>query len=195
MNYTQLITDAQEHQKGKVCTICKEHKPLSEFYKNTSTSSGLDYRCKSCVKEYNDNLCPFKRWFITKKARSKEFTIEPEDIPGVKIREVITESFLKWGKGCNNNGSSFVRKYTTWEVTEYPKVCPEWGIELDWYIKGAAQYNSPSLDRIDPTKGYIPGNVRIVCNSYNMAKGNCPPDKWDVLEKEIGRNILFGDNK
>jgi hypothetical protein len=24
---------------------------------------------------------------------------------------------------------------------------------------------------------------------------NCPPDVWDVVEKKIARNILFGDNK
>ena len=57
---------------------------------------------------------------------------------------------------------------------------------------GSSAVNSPSLDRINPDKGYIPGNVRIVCNAYNMAKGNCPPDVWDILEKQIGRAILFG---
>jgi len=62
-------------------------------------------------------------------------------------------------------------------------------------MTGISQYNSPSLDRKNPTKGYIPGNVRLVCQSYNMAKGNCPPDEWDVIEKKIGRSILFGKNK
>ena len=57
------------------------------------------------------------------------------------------------------------------------------------------KYNSPSLDRIDPRFGYIPGNVRIVCNSYNMAKGNCPPDEWDVIEKKMARFVLFGNNQ
>jgi hypothetical protein len=28
----------------------------------------------------------------------------------------------------------------------------------------------PSLDRIDPTKGYVKGNVRVVCHGYNLAK-------------------------
>jgi hypothetical protein len=23
-----------------------------------------------------------------------------------------------------------------------------------------------------------------------MAKGNCPPDEWDVIEKQIARSIL-----
>ena len=28
----------------------------------------------------------------------------------------------------------------------------------------------PSLDRIDPKLGYVAGNVRVVCHSYNLAK-------------------------
>ena len=185
MNSAQFITEEHEYSKGKVCGKCNEHQPLSEFTKRTDSKDGLRHYCKSCVKEYDDNVCRFKVWFIAKRARSKrlgiEFTIKPEDIPGVKIRETITID-------------KFNRKYTSWEAIEYPKVCYKWGIELDWGMNGI-QYNSPSLDRIDPTKGYVPGNVRLVRNSYNMAKLNCPPDIWDVVEKQIGRAILFGDNK
>jgi len=187
MNYTQLITEAHEHQKGKICDTCKEHKSLSEFSKQIDGKNGLRPYCRYCAKVYNDNICRFKKWFLTKKSHAKvkgiEFTIEPDDIPGVKIGETITIA--------SNRG---VRKYTSWEAIEYPKVCSKWGIELDWGMNGI-QYNSPSLDRIDPTKGYVPGNVRLVCNSYNIAKLNCPPDVWDVVEKQIGRTILFGDNK
>lgn len=30
---------------------------------------------------------------------------------------------------------------------------------------------APSLDRIDPDRGYVPGNVRIVCVAINSAMG------------------------
>ena len=58
-----FLTEAHDHQKGKVCTKCKEHKPLSEFNKHKTMKDGLNYQCKSCNKEYNDNICRFKRWF------------------------------------------------------------------------------------------------------------------------------------
>lgn len=32
--------------------------------------------------------------------------------------------------------------------------------------------NSPSLDRIEPTLGYVPGNVRIICHALNTALGD-----------------------
>ena len=193
MKYTEFITEAHDHQEGKLCYKCNEHKLLNEFSKSRARRDGLQSICKSCNQKYRDATCPFKKWFDGKKGRAKrdgiEFPIKPEDIPGVKIRETITEAI-----GRNRYGT-FPTKYISWEATEYPKVCFKWGIELNWGINtknGSSVYNSPSLDRIDPTKGYIPGNVRIVCNSYNLAKLNCPPDEWDVVEKNMARFILFG---
>ena len=167
--------------QGKVCNKCKEHKSLSEFYKDKKNKDGFRYECKLCAKKRSDNVCRFKRWFTNKKGQSKwngvKFTIEPTDIPGVKIREIKT----------------YFKTVPSWEVTEYPKVCSKWGIELDWGMNGVIQYNSPSLDRIDPTKSYIPGNVRLVCQSYNGAKLNCTLDEWDIIEKNMARYVLFGE--
>lgn len=35
----------------KQCKKCGEHKPLTEFYKNSRSKDGIDYYCKSCQKE------------------------------------------------------------------------------------------------------------------------------------------------
>ena len=184
ITFDDLKKESHDHSKGKVCNTCKEHKSLSEFSKSKRNNDGATYQCKSCDKEYYANKCPFKRWFDCKKTRTKstggEFAIEPTDIPSVNIREIITET-----RG---------RKYRSWEAIEYPKVCSKWGIELNWGMSGVSEYKSPSLDRIDPTKGYIPGNVRIVSQSYNGAKSSCPPDEWDVIEKTIAESI-FRRNK
>lgn len=36
---------------SKICTKCKEEKPLSEFYKDKSKKDGLKYYCKECDKK------------------------------------------------------------------------------------------------------------------------------------------------
>ena len=36
----------------KTCTKCKVEKDGAEFSKQTRNKDGLDYRCKSCVREY-----------------------------------------------------------------------------------------------------------------------------------------------
>tara|TARA_R110001592_G_scaffold83874_1_gene248406 strand:- start:5926 stop:6570 length:645 start_codon:yes stop_codon:yes gene_type:complete len=173
-----FLTEAQEHSKGKVCTKCKEHKSLSEFSKQIDGKNGLRPYCRYCAKVYNENACPFKNWFASKKGRTKfagkEFTIEPTDIPGVKIKRFKGE-YARWPE--------------MWEAIEYPKVCPVLGIKLSWKGKGnGGQDNSPSLDRIDSTKGYIPGNVMIMSSLANRMKSNSTLEQ----KKIEARYYLFG---
>lgn len=49
-DHSDQETDATE---GKVCSMCKEWKPYSEFYRNKKTPDGREYKCKSCTKECN----------------------------------------------------------------------------------------------------------------------------------------------
>ena len=44
-------------------------------------------------------------------------------------------------------------------------------------------WNSPSLDQIVAGKGYIPGNVRVVCRAMNFAMGTWGPEPvWKMFE-------------
>ena len=109
ITFDDFLTEVREHQSGKACYKCNEHKPLSEFYKDKWTKDGKTHKCKSCAKKYEANICRFRKWFTDKKKNAKhagtEFIIQPEDIPGVKIRETIT---------IDRRG----RKYTSWEAVE-----------------------------------------------------------------------------
>lgn len=56
-----------------------------------------------------------------------------------------------------------------------PDICPVLGVELLWDTttktkRGSPQHASPSLDRVDPNKGYVKGNVAIISNKANMIK-------------------------
>ena len=68
-------------------------------------------------------------------------------------------------------------KNKKWEFTvtyndiEWNTHCPILGLEIDW----TAEYRketSPSLDRINPRMGYVPGNVVIVCWRANRIKND-----------------------
>lgn len=52
-----------------------------------------------------------------------------------------------------------------------PQLCPVLSIPL---IVGATQAsdNSPSLDRVIPLLGYVPGNVLVISNRANRIKNN-----------------------
>lgn len=51
-----------------------------------------------------------------------------------------------------------------------PRNCPVLGVAITPGSKRAA--TSPSLDRILPTRGYVPGNVRVICDHANRLKGD-----------------------
>jgi hypothetical protein len=51
-----------------------------------------------------------------------------------------------------------------------PDRCPVLGISLK--IGGRRSDRSPSLDRINPAEGYVPGNVRVISDKANRLKGN-----------------------
>lgn len=57
-----------------------------------------------------------------------------------------------------------------------PIICPILGIPIiKEYVKGrkaAPTPNSPSLDRIDNSKGYTKGNVRVISHKANTMKHN-----------------------
>ena len=52
-----------------------------------------------------------------------------------------------------------------------PEFCPILHTRLE-VSKGSVSHNSPSLDRIDPSKGYIKGNVQVISYKANTMKSN-----------------------
>lgn len=51
-----------------------------------------------------------------------------------------------------------------------PDRCPVLGIHLA--VSGQRSATSPSLDRIEPTLGYVVGNVRVISDRANRIKGD-----------------------
>tara|TARA_R100000008_G_scaffold84782_1_gene73078 strand:+ start:270 stop:737 length:468 start_codon:yes stop_codon:yes gene_type:complete len=54
--------------------------------------------------------------------------------------------------------------------------CPALGIEFKQGV-GKSIDSSPTLDRIDNSKGYIKGNVQIVCNLANKIMSSATPEQ------------------
>ena len=57
-------------------------------------------------------------------------------------------------------------------------ICPVFNCSLTWgESRKNAAFNSPSLDRIDPTKGYVKGNVQWVSHLANTMKQNATKEQ------------------
>jgi hypothetical protein len=67
---------------------------------------------------------------------------------------------------------------------ECPDLCPVLGIRLGYEraqgaTVGRARPHIPSLDRTDPTLGYVVGNVRVISHRANMLKSNASLDELE----------------
>lgn len=63
---------------------------------------------------------------------------------------------------------------------EWPEVCPILNIQID-YMKRDHTDDSPSFDRVDPTKGYTKDNVRIISLRANQLKNNGTLDQFKSI--------------
>lgn len=60
----------------------------------------------------------------------------------------------------------------TGEDVRLPIVCPVFGLELEYGGRGKSD-NTATIDRIDPSKGYVPGNIETISWKANRLKSNC----------------------
>jgi hypothetical protein len=69
-----------------------------------------------------------------------------------------------------------------------PERCPALGLPLQ-VNDGRHQDNSPSLDRIDPKKGYVKGNVAVISYKANRIKQDATPEELEAVASWL-RSVL-----
>ena len=80
-----------------------------------------------------------------------------------------------------------------WTDIYIPNKCPILGIPLMFNYEGIPTDNSPSLDRIDPTKGYTKDNVWVISNLANRMKSNADAKTLRDFAKWVLENIKDDD--
>ena len=123
---------------------------------------------------------------------AKEGRITDEQRPRTQRRELLRNNYKqKWGhypeeasvreqdayqafreKFRRKKASNYKHEWTIeFGDLTFPTHCPVLGIQLD-YFTHERQENSVSFDRIDPTKGYIKGNVVVMSWRANRIKND-----------------------
>ena len=69
-----------------------------------------------------------------------------------------------------------------------PDFCPLLGIPLKRCVGGSPGPGSPSIDRIDPARGYVPGNVWVISHRANRIKGDASAGELIRIGKAL-RNL------
>ncbi len=78
----------------------------------------------------------------------------------------------------------------TYDDIVIPEFCPVFGIKLE-FNKGGPKANSPSLDRIIPELGYVPGNVQVISHRANTIKNDATLEELEQIVAYI-RSIISG---
>jgi hypothetical protein len=133
-----------------------------------------------------------KAWQKVRRSWDKEYCAKNlKRVQDYLKRPVAHQKILVvWARSrAKKNGTEF--KITHDDLT-WPTHCPVLGIELIYGARSAGtklRDNSPSIDRIDPSVGYVPGNVMIISFRANAMKRNATPQEL-VLLGEHGKRIL-----
>lgn len=125
---------------------------LTEFCRS-KTPDGLSYSCKPCRSKENAELCNlrYKRW---------------------KSKDPI-KAMLQGLKG-NARRANLPFELTAEDII-IPDACPVLGIPL--FFSVVRTYNTPSVDRINNTNGYVVGNIVVCSWRANMLKKDATVDE------------------
>jgi hypothetical protein len=161
---------------GKSCSACKVVKELDEFHNDRNKKDGKAYLCKPC------NIAKACDWQNRNAARKLEnarrsasnnkhkgtyFVEDLSHLPGNTWQCVATRLIKRAQRGAKKRGIDFA--ITQADILPMLRVgtCPMSGYKFR-YTYGAYDPYAPSIDRIDSNKGYVPGNVRVICYILNV---------------------------
>jgi hypothetical protein len=136
----------------KVCYGCKEEKPLTEFHKHKYTHDGRQSRCKLCW-----NIAAYKNYIPHPKIKRPQSISDRMDM------------LQRAKRRAKDKGLPFD---LTLEDIIIPEICPVFNLPLARVKRGEDRSFTPSLDRIEPDKGYVKGNVVVVSLKANVMKNN-----------------------
>jgi hypothetical protein len=133
------------------------------------------YRTVPGVKERLRQTC--SAWRKANPERRKETDRERyySDYQKTKFRQIRRK--------CMYEGIPFDLELEDFEI---PKRCPVLGIPLVVNRqRGRRPDGIPSVDRIDPTKGYVKGNVKIISERANRLKQDASLEELEALVRYV----------
>jgi hypothetical protein len=135
----------------KICTKCKVEKSIDEFFFTGSKKQTVRAWCKACV---------------------------ANSIVGHYRRERDADPKRGWARASHKSSAqrardkSYEHELTIDNIYERcPDNCPVFGFPLN-YSNTTLRFDSPTLDRIDNSKGYTVDNIQVISRRANSMKGD-----------------------
>ena len=132
----------------------------------------------------------WRAWYETKKtdpnfiARRRAYHRQRRQMPAVALRlkeharkhrerHRVAWLALHAVTRCKRTGMEFDREFLREVGKQKPLNCPCCGIRINYRVSGTTKHpipDGPSLDRVDTTRGYVRGNVEVICWRCNALK-------------------------
>lgn len=162
----------------KKCFKCKTFKPVEDFSKNRSTFDGYQKACKECFSNYDSVQKGYKKksallksdlkTYLRNKTSSLERKCREKNLYFDLDKEFIYNLYLKQEGRCYYTGENIVHN------------------------TGCHQYDSISIDRLDPNKGYTKNNVVLSLFAINSFKGMMNEKEFkEFLKKTLPELIKY----
>ncbi len=172
----------------KLCKKCNDYKPatIEHFLKD---KKGYFYPyCRDCKKKYLSN----------RYVPSERIKLSNEELCEKNIARINISRVDKWAKHLVNSSRNNAKRYgKEFNIDEdyILKLYEEQNHKCYWYgvlLEPSIIHRypaKPSLDRLDPEKGYVKGNVVISCMAANIGRNSCDADIFqnfcNLLRKQI----------
>ena len=198
--YVNICKDCQREQRRKrlnqeitpaiqtgtmVCPVCGRELPVEAFPVYGKSKTGRDWLCKEC-RDYHSslNVPKDKNYFkklrikVSKEYRQEQYAIDRKS----RIKNFARAMYTAAKNRAARRGIDFNLDL---EDIIIPEKCPILQCPFEYGTSKNYSY-SPSLDRIDNSKGYIKVNVRVISSKANSMKNSAT---WEELEL-FCKNIL-----
>lgn len=173
----------------KTCYKCTKTLSVDNFHKQKRSKDGLVGWCKLCAQEYKAArraLCKDKEYNTNyHKTHRHEHMMRQQH-----YKQNSTSKFI-----ISKAKHRALRTGLEFSITEsdivIPNVCPVFGVPLAFgAVRGEPMNYSPSIDRIDSSKGYIKGNVWVISTRANRLKSDATLNELELLVGALRSKLL-----
>jgi hypothetical protein len=138
---------------------------------------------KEHLKEYRKQYYIQNKETILKKAKEKGLTKLAKLNKGIKAEKNF-ERILFYSSIQHARKLGIEHTITLSDII-IPTHCSYLNIELTKTRNNGVVWSNASIDRIDSTKGYIPGNIQIISRKANIMKQNATQQELLIFAKNI----------
>lgn len=166
---------------SKRCTRCKLIKTREEFYFRAIVADKMSSHCRECDKA----SCRERYAKARNKRAGKSRTFRERK--GDKSEAEWKMVNMYWRARKRSKEKGWFCDLELKDILDlYVEKCPVFDIELNWQeAKERAMENTPSVDRIDSSKGYVKGNVWIISWKANRIKTNATAEDLIAIAQAL----------